>query len=208
MNENTPESLELTEKDEADLEQLWKDGEMPNFHPLLKVWREVLAPARALKGSEKVTPNYAAKMAHTYADVHIRDARRIQQLYYDKLLVLADILDYEISTDDECLNVTTPAEDIEQNTHHYKNLLRDWQLAFLSWELEWDCETEDAAIQLAAISEVHKMIFGDMGIIAHLDQIGFEFTEADQAELAEALGEFQVDTDEARAARLQAVSGE
>ena len=114
----------------------------------------------------------------------------IEQDYEGKCHVCV-VLDNEISTDDQCLTYTEPAEDAKENSHHYKNLLLQWQLMFLQWELEWDPTTPYAAIELGAISEAHKMFFGQTGITAFLDNIGFEYTEDDQQVMQETLAEFR-----------------
>jgi hypothetical protein len=111
--------------------------------------------------------------------------------YFGKIMELAAILDFEISTDDECLNLLTPEEDSEGNTHHYLNVLTEWQKAFLQWELDWDVMHPLAAVQLAAIAEVHKMFFEQTGLVALLDQIKFEFTDANREHLAQALADIR-----------------
>ena len=68
-------------------------------------------------------------------------------------------------------------------------MLTDWQLQFMRWELEWETTDPKAAVQLGAMSEVHKMFFGQMGLVPYLASINFDeqYTEADQTALAEAL---------------------
>ena len=164
--------------------------EAPSFHPVLEVWREVLRPA-ATEATTKVTPQWASRIIQSYPQIQFADMNAVRDSYFGKILQLAKVLDLEIEEDDECLGYTTPEEDVEHNAHHYKNLLLNWQLAFLQWELDWDCTDDHAAVELAAISEVHKMFFGQNGITAFLDNIKFEFTESDSAYLAEALQELK-----------------
>ena len=78
-----------------------------------------------------------------------------------------------------------------ENSGHYKNLLMTWQLAFLAWELAWECTDPHAVAELAAISEVHKLFFSDTGITAYLDNIRFQYTEADRDDLTAALNELR-----------------
>lgn len=180
------ESIEMSDQDERDLEKLLAEGNPPEFHPVLEVWREVLKPATEL-AKEKVTPQWASKMVATYPRVEFADMELMQHLYFAKIGELAEILDAEIATDKDCLTYRTPEEDVEENSDHYKNLLRDWQLAFLQWEMDWETTSPTAPVELAAISEVHKMFFGQTGLTAYLDNIKFEFTEEDQQSLAQAL---------------------
>jgi hypothetical protein len=109
----------------------------------------------------------------------------VRDLYYGKIIELADILDVVISQMDHPFEYYDSAEvDSEENGPLYRTLLTEWQKQFLTWELSWDCTSPEAAAEVAAISEVHKMFFGQTGIVAYLDNIKLEFTEADQAALA------------------------
>jgi hypothetical protein len=158
----------------------------PSFHTILEVWREVLKPA-AGQATEPVTPAWANRIIASYQGVTYADMVRYQESYFGKIGELVQLLLDEIASDEECLNHLSPEEDAEHNAHHYKNLLLQWQLAITQWELDWDTLSPDAAIEVAAISEVHKMFFGQTGLTQFLDNIQLEFTEADQAQLAEAL---------------------
>jgi hypothetical protein len=178
------ESFEIT--DEAIEGFIDHGGEAPTFHPILQIWREVLKPARD-ELSAKVTPQWASRIVTSHIGLTFRDMEDFRDAYFGKLLELADMIDAEIATDDECLTYTTPEEDVEHNSGHYRNLLRDWQVRFMQWEIDWETTSSDAAIELAAISEVHKMFFGQTGLTQFLDNIKFVYTEADQQELAEVL---------------------
>lgn len=181
--------LVLTETDEADLARLHSepDGiEPPSFHTVLEVWREVLKPA-AEEMKTQVTPTWAHRVVTSYPEIAFADLKEFQTRYFTKILELANILNHEINEDPECLGYANVEEDSKHNGHHYKNILLNWQLQFLEWELEWDCIDEWAAVEFAAMSEVHKMFFGEQSITAYLESIRFEFTEDDQQLVAEAL---------------------
>lgn len=180
------EDFEDTVADEEINALLDNDGEKPTEHPLLKVWQELMKPARA-ELSAKVTPQWANRITSSYREVNFADMEDFRDRYFGKWVEFADILDAEIATDSDCLTYTTHDEDREHNSQHYRNLLRDWQVRLLEWELAWDCKDPHAAVEIAAISEIHKVFFGQTGVINHLDQIKFEYTEADQAEALAAL---------------------
>lgn len=189
MTENNV--IEFSDQDKADLEALGiPEGEVPTFHPVLEVWREVLKPAAA-EGTKKVTPQWASRMVSTYARLDYADMEDVRDRYFGKLAELSHILDLEIASDENCLSYSTPEEDAEHNSLHYKQLLIDWQRQFLQWELDWACTEESAVAELAAISEAHKMFFSETGITAYLDNIKFQFTEADSNDLAEALNDLR-----------------
>ena len=114
-----------------------------------------------------------------------------QKRFYSKILELRDLVVAEIETDDECLNRLTAEEDSIDNAPHYRELLFQWQKRILEWEQAWDCTDPNAAVELAAISDVHAMFFGQVGLTAYLDNIKFEFTEQDQAEMRQRLDEIK-----------------
>jgi hypothetical protein len=160
------------------------------YHTILEVWREVLKPARAER-LKKITPQWANRIVTTYNGLSFADMLEFRERYFGKIGELEEILLAEIDTDDECLNVTSPEEDVEANSSHYMNVLINWQKAFLTWELAWECADPDASIELAAISEVHRMFFDPNGLTALLDQIKFEFTDADRDLLAAELNDLR-----------------
>jgi hypothetical protein len=172
------------------------------FNPILKVWREVLKPART-EAQKKPTPQWCSKMVQMY-QLSYKDCEELRDRYFAKIEELDQILLDEIALDDECLTYATPEEDAEHNSQHYKDLLTAWQLQFLEWELDWNCEDANAAVEIAANSEVHKMFFSNTGLVAFLDNIRFEFTEADQVALSEAINKRK---DEAEA-EYAALTGE
>jgi hypothetical protein len=160
------------------------------YHSILEIWREVLVPSFTER-KKKITPQWANRIVTTYNGVVFSDMHYFRDRYFDKIEELFTILVTEIEGDDECLNVTTPEEDVEANTHHYLNVLTNWQKAFLQWELDWTPAADDAGVELAVISEVHRMFFDQNGLTALLDQIRFEFTDADRDLLAAELNDLR-----------------
>ena len=149
------------------------------YSPILKMWREILLSSKTVR-KERITPQWATRVVSTHADLSFSDMPHYRDLYYAKLDELLAGLQAELDTDEEWEAPTTPEEDAELNNLHYLNVIISWQKTILSWELGWDCEQHDAAIELATISDVHKMFFGNVGLTSLLDQIDFEFTETAQ----------------------------
>lgn len=185
-----PDAPPISEADLAEFTTQLYGDEAPTFHTILEVWREVLRPA-ADPEVQEVTASWAARIVAQFGHLQIKvqEMPAFRDSYYAKLAQLNQILLNEIATDDECLNRDTPQEDAVENAQHYRNLLLNWQLAILSWELAWEPTDPLAHVEIAAISEAHKLFFGQNGLAGYLDNIGFEFTETDQAELATALAE-------------------
>jgi hypothetical protein len=182
-NDQPTEHIEFSDQDVEDLASLGVTaGDLPEFHPILEVWREVLKPART-ESTAKVTPQYANRIVSSYRDIGFADMENFRDRFYAKIMALEDILLAEIDSDDQCLLPSTPEEDKKANSGHYRNLLLEWQKEFLRWELEWETTDPAAAVELGAIGETHKMIFGGDGITAFLQNIQFEFTEQQQAEI-------------------------
>ena len=186
MTEHT-ENLELTDQDVADLQALGVSADdLPNFHPILEVWREVLKPIDSER-AERVTPGFAQRICSTYRGIEFADMEAYRDRYFDKLETMRARLLEEIESDEDCLKPSTPAEDVEHNSGHYRSLIFDWNLQILEWEMAWECTAPDAAIELAALSEVQKQFFSNIGLVEYLDKISFQFTDADRQALAEAL---------------------
>ena len=188
------ETVELTEQDKADLAALHAEPsaseEQPVFRPLLRIWQEILsnAPAAAL---EKVSPQWASRMIGTYQELKYADCLALQSYYFAKIAKMTEILQDVIDSDENCLAYTTPEEDLAENNQNYKTLLLEWQLQLLRWELAWDCTASDAAVEIAATAEVHSQFFGETGLTAFLDNIQFEFGEADQQIVLDAFAELR-----------------
>jgi hypothetical protein len=191
------ETIELppTDLDEADLIAMYSspDAEKPpKHHTVLETWTAVLAPAKE-DSTSKIAPQYATNMVAQYPGVGFAEMPAFRDIYFERILTLEEILRLEVESDPECLQRDSAAEDLKYNADHYKNILMQWQLQFLQWELDWDTTDEMAGVHLGALSEVHKMFFGANGLVAYLTSINFdaEYTEADQAALVEALNELK-----------------
>ena len=181
---------EEVQEEQLTVEDILADAEGVAYHTVLELWREVLKPATR-EASSKITLQWANRICSSYREINFADMPAFRDTYFARITELADILTVEIDSDEECLNLNSPEEDVEHNNHHYLNLLVDWQKAFLSWELDWEATSETAAVELAVISEVHRMFFDQTGLTSLLDQINFEVTDADREMLAAALEELR-----------------
>lgn len=174
---------EETIEGELTVEDIIGEASGAGYHSILEVWRSVLTPVHTER-LKRITPQWANRICTQYRGIDFADMPDYRELYYDKVEELLQILEVSIEQDPECLNVTSPEEDLETNGTRYKQLLIDWQKAFMLWELDWAPLSQYAAMQIAAISEVHKMFFDQVGLVSLLDQINFIMTDEDQAELA------------------------
>jgi hypothetical protein len=170
---------EHIEEEQLTVEDIISEAKDNPYTPVLNVWREILEASKEVR-KERITPQWASRITSQYSGVYFDAMPVYRDLYYDKIDQLIEVLQTEIDSDDECLKHPSPEEDKEQNSFHYLNIIIGWQKTILSWELDWDCTHIDAAVELAAISEIHKMFFGETGLTSLLDQINFEFNESAQ----------------------------
>jgi hypothetical protein len=186
----------MTELDQTTIDEINSaEPEAGPYHTILEVWQTILAPARDQIGAA-ITPQWANRMVQTYPQVTYADTPALADMYYERIGVLADILASQILGDSEALKVLDAAEDLETNHIHYLQVIVDWQKQFLQWELDWRPDRSDAAIDIASLSEVHKMFFDQTGLLSLLEQINFEFTDGDRDMLAIILQEMREGTGE------------
>ena len=180
---------EPTETIEID-EQLPPEPEQPEreYRTLLEIWRALLEPARnGGMSDERVTPQWATRIVSTYQQLSYADTPDVNVMFYDLIDRLAGVLDAVIEEDPDALKAASAEEDAVENKERYLKLLTDWQALMLREEMAWDPLAPVAPHQLAAMSEVHNMFFGQNGLTGHLDSIGFQFDDADRLELQAAL---------------------
>jgi len=189
VTDQTP-SAEFTEQDEKDLATLLGDASEAKYNPVLRIWQEILSKKNRDHGA-RITIPWATAICGKYEGMTYGLMPAFVQKYFELMAHLVEVLDFEIASDDECLNQHTVDDDLEHNGVHYLNLLTNWQKSLLAYELGWDCTAPDAAAHIAALGEISSFFFGEIGLTGHLGAISFEFTEADQADLAEALRDFQ-----------------
>lgn len=188
MTENLND-VQLSEQDQADLQALHDDHGV-TYHPILKVWDEFLKSAQASRQG-RVGPTWALQLVSKHPELKLKDTPVVVDRYFGKIADMHKILRAEVELDPGCLDYTTVEEDRAENRDHYLNLLLQWQSQLLMWDIEWNAEDDDAAIEVASLSEVHALFFGPNQLTSHLEAIGFEFTESDQADMQAALQELK-----------------
>lgn len=198
-NSTNPE-LAMTEEDKADLAKLLSGETEAPFNPILRIYREIIGNVH-LESVRRVTIPWANRMLGLYHGLTYADMPALAAAYFDRWGQVEAILDAVIESDDQCLDVTTPEEDLEHNAHHYKTLLLEWQKALVLWEMNWDPAAPTAAVEVAANGELYNQLFGEVGIIRFLDNIKFPevFTDDDRELMRVELEEFRALCDAANA---------
>lgn len=196
-------TLEVVESIEVDDQQPEQpEVPQPSYHTLLEVWRAVLEPARdGSMDDETISPQWATKIVSTYQGLTYQDTPAVHRGVFTMADEMGTILDEIIDSDPNCLKRTEPDLDATENAQHYLDLITKWQVYMLLQELAWDPSAPDAAVQIAIMSEVHQMFLGPNGLVNHLDQIKFQFTEENQQQVADELIAAKVDFLENREAR-------
>lgn len=183
-------SDETTIEGELTVEDIIGEAKGAGYHTILEIWQKVIAPGRTER-HKPIAPQWSVRIITQYPGIGFTDMPQFRDLYFDKIQELEMILEASIEEDPECLTPTTAEEDVEANGARYIRIITDWQKAALLWELGWDPQMPTAAIEVAAISEVHKMFFAQEGLITLLDQINLEFTDENRQALSDELEEMK-----------------
>lgn len=181
MSETTAPEVELTEQDQIDLESLTENVEK---HTVLEVWRSILANIEA-SAAEKVSPQNANRLVGMWPKLAFQDLPRYHEVYHNLLTELRDLLDAVITEGDAPFD--NIEDDMEANRALYLELLFVWQERIMQWEHRWDASWSDSHIIIAAIADATAFFVGPQGLVEHLSQSGFAYSDADREALGERL---------------------
>lgn len=168
---------EQTETSDLTVEDVIEQAKDAKYHTVLEIWQKLLKDGISTR-KDRITPQWAHRIVSSYPEIGYHDVPDFADIFYDRLGELLTVVEIEIDDDPETFFAPdTPEEDDELNSTKYVNIISDWQKTMLSWELEWDVLSGTAALEFATIVEIHKMVFGENGLIGLLDAIGFEFND-------------------------------
>ena len=154
----------------------------PADHTVLEIWQKVLSNVDAAK-QERITTTNAFKLLSSYPFLTTKDLVPYYTAFYWCLEQYRDVLEFEIDTDDRCLEWTDPDLDAENNRHHYTNLMVNWQRLALSLRTDWEASSELAGPELAALNDSQSFMLGEKGIINLLSQLKLDYDQADADEV-------------------------
>ena len=154
----------------------------PSDHTVLEIWQKVLGNIDLAK-QERITTTNAFKVLHAYPFLAPKDLVSYYVAFYYCLEQYRDVLEFEIDTDDKCLEWTDPELDAENNRHHYTNLMVNWQRLALSLRTDWEASSALAGPQLAALNDSQSFMLGEKGIINLLSQLKLDYDQADADEV-------------------------
>lgn len=149
-------------------------------HTILEIWASVLSNIEANEG-EHISPRYANSIVSNWPRLEFQDVSIYTQQYFYYLKMLRNILTDEIDKDPEALKRVE--NDAEENRGHYLELIGAWQEKIEQWEQDWDSDDYQSHITLAALADATSFFVGAQGLVEHLSQINFQFTDEDREAL-------------------------
>lgn len=175
-NEELPElSKELQEEVDREL------GQDPVLtHTILEVWASVLSNIEANEG-EHISPRYANSIVSNWPRLTFQEVSAYTRQYFTYLKALRELLTEIIAQNPSALE--NVEDDAEANREHYLELIGGWQELIEKWELDWDSDDHGSHVTLAALADATSFFVGAQGLVEHLSQIGFQFTDEDREAL-------------------------
>jgi len=187
----------LTEEEYADLqalpelpEDLQKEvdrelGQTPAMsHTILEIWQSVLSNIEANE-NEHISPRYANSIVSNWPRLSFQDVSKYTKKYFSYLKALREILTEEIAKDPAAFERVE--NDAEENRAHYLELIGAWQERIEMWEQTWQSDGKDSHVTLAALADATSFFVGAQGLVEHLSQINFQFTDEDREALRQRL---------------------
>lgn len=189
MNDRSAEITELMEDVESFLSDAPETPTIPEVQPItvLETWLKVLGTADIGDAEPKVSMQFASHLIRSYPELKFRDLKAVDARFREKLLDFRDILQAEV--DGEPAALKRMATDAADNRHLYLNAILGWQQSTVEWERNWDPSDLNAAVEFAACAEAHRFALSPMGLLAHLEAIGFEFGPDDEQTVIDAVME-------------------
>jgi hypothetical protein len=160
-------------------------GQAPELsHTILEIWQSILSNIEANE-EEHISPRYANSIVSNWPRLQFQDVKAYTLVYFSYLKALRLILTEEIAKDPAALERVE--NDAEENREHYLELIGAWQEQIESWEQNWDSDASNSHILLAALADATSFFVGAQGLVEHLSQINFQFTDEDREALRQRL---------------------
>jgi hypothetical protein len=184
MTENhTPEGTEDLPELPADLqaEVNAELGQAPELtHTILEIWASILSNIESNEG-EHISPRYANSIVSNWPRLSFQEVSAYTRQYFTYLKALRELLSEVIAQNPSALE--NVADDAEANRELYLELIGGWQELIERWEQDWDSDDHGSHVILAALADATSFFVGAQGLVEHLSQINFQFTDEDREAL-------------------------
>lgn len=163
--------------------------EQPQYHAILKVWRDMLDPTHQNRHLPP-TADWCAVLVAKWTFLSFRDCGVVQAEYFGIFDIMHEIIEQVYADNPEAFEADNREDDLE-NKELYVFLLSEWQKALFVVQSEWSHDDPDAGAKMAALGEAQAQILGKQGLASYLSVVGLPFTEDEQAVMNEELAEFR-----------------
>lgn len=181
--------------EEATVTQLFEAGaepapaEQPEYHAILKVWREMLNPEQQQRHLAP-TPDWCAVLIARWPFLKFSECGIVQAEYFKIFDAAHEIIEQAARDNAEAFEVTAREDDIE-NKDIYVHLLTEFQKALFVTQSEWSHADPEAGPKMAALGEAQQQILGKDGLASYLGVVGLPFTQEEQDAMNQELNEFR-----------------
>lgn len=166
----------LSPKDQADLDAVpTTEDEAPKQRSLLELWQNVLNNVDTVV-NQPIPINVALKVVSSWPFLSVQDTESYHGAYHEILRVARDDLNDVLREHPEAFG-WVGEKDAAENHELYLEVLVRWHNALDTYEEEWRAGDELSHVWLAAIADARATLFSGTGFIAHLDNIGLEFSD-------------------------------
>lgn len=164
----------MTDQDREDLESIGVAAQDPT-NSVLKVWDEVLSNAEKFIGTPASLED-CIKVVRNWTNLSMQEVQDYADMYHRILADAHAIVRGVVEENPEAL-AFVGEEDMRENHSLYKALIIAWNLMLDRRHQDWVCTALNSHVQAAALIDARGYLFANgMGLTAHLDALGFEFS--------------------------------
>ncbi len=165
-------------------------AEQPEYHSILRVWREMLNPEQQRR-DKLPTPDWCAVLIAKWPFLRFSDCGAVQAEYFRIFDHMHELIEQAHRDNPEAFEVDDREVDIEENKDIYVHLLFEFQRALLIVQSEWSYDDPEAGAKMAALGEAQAQMLGKDGLASYLGVIGLPFTQEEQDAMNQELTEFR-----------------
>jgi hypothetical protein len=162
----------------------------PQYHSILKVWRDMLDPSHQNRHLPP-TADWCAVLIARWPFLSFKDCGAVQSEYFAIFDLAHEIIEQVHDDYPEAFEVDDREEDMENNKELYVFLMAEFQKALFVVQASWSHDDPDAGARMAALGEAQQQILGKQGLVHFLSVVGFPFTDEEQAAMNADVAEFR-----------------